>query len=65
MPPSLTNEEEACNIKGSVTEKENAKAKKLERMLEQLEELKMQKIDKDENKTIALGTSKLIFLERF
>merc|ERR1719431_591003 len=35
------------------------KKKTLERLLEQLEKLEIQRTDKDENKTIALGTSKL------
>eukprot|EP00088_Acartia_fossae_P036681 TRINITY_DN3788_c0_g1_i5.p1 TRINITY_DN3788_c0_g1~~TRINITY_DN3788_c0_g1_i5.p1 ORF type:complete len:970 (-),score=493.65 TRINITY_DN3788_c0_g1_i5:651-3560(-) len=39
------------------------KKKMLERMLEQLEKLEIQKTDKDENKTIALGTSKLNYLD--
>jgi len=37
--------------------------KALERFLEQLEKLEIQKTDKDENKTIALGTSKLNYLD--
>merc|ERR1712243_366340 len=50
---------------GSVAEKANAeKCKKiLERLLEQMEKLEIQKTDKDENKTIALGTSKLNYLD--
>jgi DNA topoisomerase-1 len=39
------------------------KKKTLERLLEQLEKLEIQKTDKDENKTIALGTSKLNYLD--
>ena len=39
------------------------KKKMLERLLEQLEKLEIQKTDKDENKTIALGTSKLNYLD--
>merc|ERR1712129_411035 len=40
------------------------KAKKaVERLLEQLEKLEIQKTDKDENKTISLGTSKLNYLD--
>ena len=39
------------------------KKKALERLLEQLEKLEIQKTDKDENKTIALGTSKLNYLD--
>jgi len=40
------------------------KAKKaLERLMEQLEKLEIQRTDKDENKTIALGTSKLNYLD--
>jgi len=37
--------------------------KSLERLLEQLDKLEIQKTDKDENKTIALGTSKLNYLD--
>lgn len=37
--------------------------KTLERLLEQLDKLEIQKTDKDENKTIALGTSKLNYLD--
>ena len=39
------------------------KKKTLERLLEQLEKLEIQRTDKDENKTIALGTSKLNYLD--
>ena len=39
------------------------KKKMLERLLEQLEKLEIQRTDKDENKTIALGTSKLNYLD--
>jgi len=40
------------------------KAKKaLEKLLEQLEKLEIQRTDRDENKTIALGTSKLNYLD--
>ena len=35
----------------------------VKRLLEQLEELEIQRTDKDENKTIALGTSKLNYLD--
>merc|ERR1719431_1941434 len=50
---------------GSAAEKMNAeKAKKnVERLMEQLEKLEIQRTDKDENKTIALGTSKLNYLD--
>jgi len=50
---------------GSQTEKALVEKKKkaLERLLEQLEKLEIQKTDKDENKTIALGTSKLNYLD--
>jgi len=37
--------------------------KALERLMEQLEKLEIQRTDKDENKTIALGTSKLNYLD--
>merc|ERR1712241_814248 len=45
---------------GSQTEKAN---KAIERLMEQLEKLEIQRTDKDENKTIALGTSKLNYLD--
>ena len=50
---------------GSQAEKSNLeKAKKtIERLMEQLEKLEIQRTDKDENKTIALGTSKLNYLD--
>jgi len=50
---------------GSAAEKMivEKKKKQLERLLEQLEKLEIQKTDKDENKTISLGTSKLNYLD--
>ena len=39
------------------------KKKAVERLKEQLNKLETQQIDKDENKTIALGTSKLNYLD--
>jgi len=39
------------------------KRKALERALEQLDKLNTQAVDKEENKTIALGTSKLNYLD--
>ena len=50
---------------GSAAEKTTLdKAKKaIERHMEQLEKLEIQRSDKDENKTIALGTSKLNYLD--
>lgn len=39
------------------------KQKALERLQEQLQKLEIQETDKDENKTIALGTSKLNYLD--
>lgn len=39
------------------------KKKQLERLKEQLTKLEIQETDKDENKTIALGTSKLNYLD--
>jgi len=53
------------NGNGGNADKANAeKAKKtLERLLEQLEKLEIQRTDRDENKTIALGTSKLNYLD--
>lgn len=39
------------------------KAKTLERLKEQLKKLELQETDRDENKTIALGTSKLNYLD--
>lgn len=47
---------------GSDTEKEKAK-KKLKTLKEQLDKLKVQETDKEENKQIALGTSKLNYLD--
>merc|ERR1711971_1281639 len=45
-------------------EKKFKSAKKaIERLMEQLEKLEIQRTDKDENKTIALGTSKLNYLD--
>ncbi len=50
--------------KGGAGKAEYEKCKKtLERLLEQLDKLEIQKTDKDENKTIALGTSKLNYLD--
>ena len=50
--------------KGSGTKAEVEKKKKaVERLKEQLIKLETQEIDKDENKTIALGTSKLNYLD--
>jgi DNA topoisomerase-1 len=37
--------------------------KKLERLKEQLTKLEVQETDREENKTIALGTSKLNYLD--
>lgn len=46
-------------------EKINAdkKKKSLQRTKEQLQKLELQETDRDENKTIALGTSKLNYLD--
>lgn len=51
--------------RGSVKEKMVAdkKKKQLERLKEQLKKLELQETDRDENKTIALGTSKLNYLD--
>ncbi|CAK1550094.1 unnamed protein product [Leptosia nina] len=51
--------------RGSVKEKLNCDKKKkaLERLKEQLKKLELQETDRDENKTIALGTSKLNYLD--
>ncbi|KAL5278455.1 TOP1 family protein [Megaselia abdita] len=51
--------------RGSVKEKVMAdkKAKQLERLKDQLKKLELQETDRDENKTIALGTSKLNYLD--
>ncbi|KAI8428097.1 hypothetical protein MSG28_002369 [Choristoneura fumiferana] len=51
--------------RGSVKEKLNydKKKKALERLREQLKKLELQETDRDENKTIALGTSKLNYLD--
>lgn len=48
------------NIVNRVLEK---KKKALERLKEQLVKLEVQETDKEENKTIALGTSKLNYLD--
>jgi len=62
---ALKHAKKAYKNNGSVAEKANAEKRKktLERLLEQLEKLEIQKTDKDENKTIALGTSKLNYLD--
>lgn len=46
-------------------EKVNAdkKKKQLQRSQEQLKKMELQETDRDENKTIALGTSKLNYLD--
>lgn len=51
--------------RGSVKEKLacDKKEKALERLREQLKKLELQETDRDENKTIALGTSKLNYLD--
>lgn len=51
--------------RGSVKERINAdkKAKQIERLKEQLSKMELQETDRDENKTIALGTSKLNYLD--
>lgn len=51
--------------RGSVKEKVIAdkKKKQLDRLKEQLKKLELQETDRDENKTIALGTSKLNYLD--
>ncbi|KAJ2953786.1 hypothetical protein O0L34_g1413 [Tuta absoluta] len=51
--------------RGSVKEKMNAdkKAKALERLRDQLKKLELEETNRDENKTIALGTSKLNYLD--
>ncbi len=50
---------------GSSTDKANLEKKKkaLERAMEQLNKLETQAVDKEENKSIALGTSKLNYLD--
>ena len=55
----------AYKSRGSSTEKAtlDKKKKALERTMEQLNKLETQAIDKEENKTIALGTSKLNYLD--
>ena len=47
---------------GGGAEKDKKK-KSLERLLEELNKLETQAVDKEENKTIALGTSKLNYLD--
>ena len=53
----------ACKKSGGSKADVEKKKKALERMLEQLNKLDTQKVDKEENKTIALGTSKLNYLD--
>lgn len=50
---------------GSVKERVNAdkKKKQLQRAIEQLRKMELQETDRDENKTISLGTSKLNYLD--
>ena len=43
--------------------KEERARTKLQKMRDQLRKLKVQMVDKEENKTIALGTSKLNYLD--
>lgn len=47
----------------SLSRTEGKKKKQLERLKEQLLKLEVQETDKEENKTIALGTSKLNYLD--
>lgn len=51
--------------RGSVKERiiADKKGKQLERLKEQLSKMELQETDRDENKTIALGTSKLNYLD--
>nr|XP_019556093.2 DNA topoisomerase I, mitochondrial [Aedes albopictus]XP_029716522.1 DNA topoisomerase I, mitochondrial [Aedes albopictus] len=49
------------NVRDKVAK--DKKQKQLERLREQLKKLELQETDKDENKTIALGTSKLNYLD--
>lgn len=49
------------SAKGAIDKEK--KKKQLERLKEQLSKLEIQETDKDENKTIALGTSKLNYLD--
>jgi DNA topoisomerase-1 len=58
----VKNAKKASKAGGGKAEYEKCK-KTLERLLEQLDKLEIQKTDKDENKTIALGTSKLNYLD--
>lgn len=62
---NLKHAKKAYKNNGSQNERATVdKCKKIvERLLEQLEKLEIQKTDKDENKTIALGTSKLNYLD--
>jgi len=61
----LKHAKKAYKKNGSVAEKTQCENKKktLQRLLEQLEKLEIQQTDRDENKTIALGTSKLNYLD--
>lgn len=49
------------SAKGAIDKEK--KKKQVERLKEQLSKLEIQETDKDENKTIALGTSKLNYLD--
>lgn len=49
------------SAKGSIDKEK--KKKQLDRLKEQLNKLEIQETDRDENKTIALGTSKLNYLD--
>merc|ERR1719419_2183587 len=62
---ALKHAKKAYKNNGSQAERSTVEKckKNLERLLEQLEKLEIQKTDKDENKTIALGTSKLNYLD--
>ena len=61
----LKHAKKAYKKNGSVAEKTECEKKKktLQKLLEQLEKLEIQQTDRDENKTIALGTSKLNYLD--
>lgn len=55
-------EYKACKRRGDATGEAKAK-KKLERLKEQLMKLELEETNREENKTIALGTSKLNYLD--
>lgn len=60
-PLSLTQDLKKSSVRDKVAR--DKKQKQLERLKDQLKKLELQETDRDENKTIALGTSKLNYLD--